>query len=365
MDISVLIVVRNEQANILDLLRSLEKQELKPKEILLIDHLSEDQTFSMITKYKERHPQMNLSCWQRSTNHLGRSRQELLPRAQSQLVAFIDGDCVAPKNWLKKLHLEYLRLKDSDSHIVGVGGPNRLPTSTEIHEAINFALDGFNFLSPQVMRPQNALKVDHLPTTNCMFDKTALYTVGGFSPEFALAGEDLDLGQRLTRKGYSLYLTPNPIVVNKCADNFMEWLQRLKRFGHVQAQFYDVRRWRAQSLYISATLLPLVVTLLLLALVSPFLRNLMTVYLLLSLVTILLWTGVRGKMRLATHVWMAVHLSPLAYSFGFWQYFATKPEKFKGLKLRLEQTMTYISAHLKPMPAHVFRLLVGMRQRFR
>lgn len=358
--VSVLMVIRNEQAHILGCLRSLLRQELKPQEILIIDHGSDDNTLSLIRNFREAHPELNLVLLERKSNHLARSRQELLSLAQNELVAFVDGDCEVPKTWLRGLVENFEKHRTSRAKVIGVGGPNRLPPSTEVHQAINLALDSFLgwSRSPQAWKPDQVQQVDHLPTTNCLFLKSALISVGGFSAPFARYGEDLDLGLKLGRKGFQMLLAPDPVVINHCADNFAGWLGRLYRFGQAQALVYKTRRGSYHPWKV-ALLLPGVLLAALLLPFSPLLSKLLGLYILLSLVTAILITGIKKSMRLAAPFWLVIHLSPLAYSLGFWMLIVK--ERLSG---PLQHFRTNVLAHLKRGPVHFFRLMVGMVQGF-
>ncbi len=359
MNISVLMVVKNEQAHILDALRSLLRQTLQPKEVLIIDHQSEDQTFTIIKNFQKAHPTFPLKVVQRSGNHLGRSRQELLSHAQFPYVAFIDGDCEAPKNWLKQLAVALQIESQKNPLLAGVGGPNRLPCSTEIHQAINLSLDsllGDLSKSPQAYKPKVPSKVNHLATTNALFIKSALIRIGGFSAKFSAYGEDLELGLRLTDRGSELLLLPEPVVINHCAKNFGEWLARMFRFGKAQGHLLLLRGWLKPLPLIPFLFAPVLLVGLLAGVFFSVVFKVIAFYILLTLVFSFGWTGLKATTKLGLPFWINLNLSPLAYSLGFWQVLI--------LRFR-EHLMTNVFAHLKTWPANAFSLGVGLFQRFR
>jgi glycosyltransferase involved in cell wall biosynthesis len=357
--ISVLMVVRNEQAHILSALRSLLKQKLPPAEILIIDHFSTDGTFATIQDFRSKHPSFPLKAVQRKNNHLGRSRQELLSVAASPFVAFIDGDCEAPRDWLEQLGAGFQRERALDPLLAGVGGPNRLPPASEVHMAINLSLDhvfGRLTRSPQAYRPFRPVKVDHLATTNGLFLKSALIQVGGFSPLFKSCGEDLDLGLRLNDQGFHLMLLPAPVVINHCAQNFAEWLHRMFRFGRAQGRLLSSRGFEKHKPLAALAVGPLLLLLAFGGLFQPFFYKLGAFYVLLTLVFAFGVAGFKRSTRLGLPLWLNLQLSPLAYSAGLWIHL-----------LRQFQTRQYFAAdvfaHLKRGPAHFFALGIGLFQR--
>ncbi|MCB0412477.1 MAG: glycosyltransferase, partial [Bdellovibrionales bacterium] len=333
-----------------------------PSEILIIDHDSSDDTYSLIENFKERHTQIPISLWQCKLNHMARSRHELLGRAKNEFIAYINGDCLPPKDWLEQLIRGYYDCKNRDPYVVGVGGPNRLAPSTEVHKGINIALDWIPSSSPQILKPKYPQKVDHIATANCLFERKALIRVGGFSPHFPQMGEDLEIGRRLLRSGKSLYLLAHPVVINNCNRNFGEWLRRMYRLGRAQSlELSHGGSWSKVS-GIALWSLPLLGLLLLMSVFFNEVRSAILIYLLFSMVFVTLRAGLQACGRLSPHIWMCLHFSPVAYSLGFW---SSRIHLLENLTSRAKNLLTNVSSHLQTTPTHLLRLLVGMPERLR
>lgn len=238
--VSLCIVCKNEEPHIDSCLNSLLQQTAfsQINEILIVDHGSTDKTLSIINNFQARLKDRStpLLVFTDIENNLGKSRARLVTLAQSDYVAFIDADCIAPPHWLKELITQYQQLDQQASQVSclgGIGGPNRLPASSTLNKAINLMMDhpfGHGF-SPQAWIPHHPVEVSHLPTTQALFNKAAIMEAGNFSTNFARTGEDSELGLRIRQKGYKLVLLPEPIVINQCSEDIKTWLSRMYRFG--------------------------------------------------------------------------------------------------------------------------------------
>ncbi len=120
----------------------------------------------------------------------------------SQIIAFIDADCVAPKNWLAVI-VENLR---NNVSTVGVGGTNvSPPDSSHLGHAIDQV-----FLSPlgslgsaSLADTSKPKKVNALACINSAFRCEILRAIGGFDEEFELC-EDTNLSYKANDRGGDL-----------------------------------------------------------------------------------------------------------------------------------------------------------------
>lgn len=105
--ISVLIVIRNEEAHIAALLEDLLRQSHPHWEAWVLDDGSEDQSPALVQAYAARYPQIH---YLRLPPHLGQRSPKkeavsyVMPRLQGSLIACTDGDCRIPSaDWLGTL----------------------------------------------------------------------------------------------------------------------------------------------------------------------------------------------------------------------------------------------------------------------
>ena len=99
MKISVVLTTKNEENNIGKLLESLNSQE-EPYEVLVVDSDSSDKTQDIVKKYSEKNQNIKLIV------HPGTRAESMnygIKQASGDAVAFIGGDDVADKNWIKEV----------------------------------------------------------------------------------------------------------------------------------------------------------------------------------------------------------------------------------------------------------------------
>src|SRR5262249_50411983 len=119
----------------------------------------------------------------------------------SELVAFLDSDCVAEPDWLEALVPEL-----ADPAIAAAGG-RVLPAAEgawlERYEAVRSPLD----LGATRAAAQPRASVPYLVPANLVVRRTAFQAVGGFDPGLR-CGEDVDLCWRLNAAGHLLSYQP-------------------------------------------------------------------------------------------------------------------------------------------------------------
>ena len=110
--------------------------------------------------------------------------QDIEEAAAGDIVAFIDDDAYPDPDWIT-----YLAATFMETDHAGVGGPNlTAPGDGPVAECVANA-------------PGNPVHVllsddeaEHIAGCNMAFRKTALQAIGGFDPQFRVAGDDVDAG---------------------------------------------------------------------------------------------------------------------------------------------------------------------------
>jgi len=234
--VSVVVVARNEKDHIQVCLRSLCAQvpEDLVGEILVIDNNSTDGTQDLVRDFAKNF-QSDLICLvENSENNLGRARAQAVELAKFEKVAFIDADCVAPPNWLKKLTQGFEFHAKNNPKLAGVGGMNRPPYGfTKFYDALFVMRKNFfgHLNSPQSRPYKKDCLVDHIPATNVLFERKNLLAVGNFSKEFESVCEDLEMGFRLRKAVRQLYMLDNCAVVHFTDSTWKGLWRRIFRFG--------------------------------------------------------------------------------------------------------------------------------------
>lgn len=177
--ISVVLTTKNEEKNIGDLLKNLVEQE-NPYEVIIVDSESTDRTREIVEEYSKKYDHIKLF------NHPGSRAESMnygIQQATGDAVAFIGGDDIADKHWIREVRKG---LTKSDI-IVG----SLLSKDEE-----------------KVKNIQN-VKIFHkgvnisYPGTNTVYKKEILDKLGGFDSWFSSA-EDLEINYRAVDAGYKI-----------------------------------------------------------------------------------------------------------------------------------------------------------------
>ncbi|MCG6534401.1 MAG: glycosyltransferase family 2 protein [Syntrophales bacterium LBB04] len=112
--ISVVIITFNRAQMLADVLASLTEQKRLPDEVVVVDNNSRDDTKQVALSFKDR---LNIKYVFEGKQGVSFARNTGIANASGDIIAFIDDDCVAQKEWLYYLELPFLR--DPSIGIVG------------------------------------------------------------------------------------------------------------------------------------------------------------------------------------------------------------------------------------------------------
>ena len=270
-------------------------------------------------------------------NNLGLARATLVRKSQYDRIAWTDSDCRLPNHWISDL-LHCWRYTPS---AVAIGGPSRLPEQKWWQKMVNLSLShplGHGW-SPQAWKVPKRAKVSHIPTTNGLFSKQAVLSVGNFSEKYKFVGEDLDLGLRLKKEG-ELILFPYPRVTNNYAKSYFESLKRLFFFGTTRQDFVfkglkdlfcfgtAIRKNKSSWLHFSFLLFPLMTVFLILGLFQRYFLLPPLLYLLI-LIFASISVGFKNKKRASLLLPLFWFLQHFSYSMGATWGFFRKLNKFQ------------------------------------
>jgi glycosyltransferase involved in cell wall biosynthesis len=115
LSISVVIITLNRADWLNQTLSSLVRQSRGADEVIVVDNGSTDHTKDIVESFKEK---LNIKYIQEERRGIPFARNAGIEFASSEIVAFIDDDCIAHKDWLKYIEFSFLR----DPNIGVVGG---------------------------------------------------------------------------------------------------------------------------------------------------------------------------------------------------------------------------------------------------
>jgi len=194
--ISIVIPCYNGENFLNDCIKSILKQTVKPNEIILIDDGSTDDSLKIAKKYQ-------IKIVSHKVNRgLAEARNTGIKSTNSEIIIFIDVDCVADKNLIKNIIENYTSEK-----IAGVGG-----IGVEVNS--NGSANKYRSLHGIQGQGKHRKFVECLFGLCFSFRKKVLQEVGLFDHNFRTNGEDIDIGFRITKKGYRLIYDPQIKVLH-------------------------------------------------------------------------------------------------------------------------------------------------------
>jgi GT2 family glycosyltransferase len=168
-----------------------------------------------------------------STENLGlaNARNVGLEAATGEIIAYIDADARPDPHWLSHLAESFLK-----SAHVGIGGPNIPPRGDGfVAECVANAPGG----------PIHVLLSDrlaeHIPGCNMAFWRKSLDAIGGFDPQFRIAGDDVDICWRLQEQGWTVGFSPGAVVWHHRRNSLRGYMKQQFEYGKAEALLE--RKW--------------------------------------------------------------------------------------------------------------------------
>lgn len=214
MHISAVIPTYNNQNTIERCIESILNQTKKFDEIIVVDDGSTDGTSEIVKKFPVKMIRIE---------HKGRpgARNVGWKRAKGDVIAFIEADSYYNEIWLEEV-LKKLKNADIVNH-------RRRAWSTETP---------FQRVFDKILIRRWETVKDR-PITGWTFKKEVLEDLKGFDESLPRA-QDVDLGQRALKKGYTISTTGDAIEYHRgdAPSNFKELMKRSRHYGENMMPFY-------------------------------------------------------------------------------------------------------------------------------
>ena len=232
--ISVVVATKNEILHIQECLESLENQNFDNYEVIFVDGRSNDGTREFLEEKIKENPKFSLS--DNPNGDAASGRNIGIKKAEGEIVAFIDSDAFADKDWLKNIELRFSQIKDKT--IAGVGGPNLLPQNQPfISYAIGkvmaspFASGGIFNPSVQHITLKEKKIVKHIPTCNLAIKREIFNKEGLFDERLKTTAEDFEFSLRLVKKRYKSFYDPEIKVWHYRKRSIKNFSKQIIRWG--------------------------------------------------------------------------------------------------------------------------------------
>ncbi len=222
--ISVIVCSYNGQRTLHDCLEGLLQLDYPNFEVIVVDDGSTDLTMTIASEH-------GFNVIRTENRGLSQARNTGLGAATGEIVAYIDDDARPDPHWLTYLAATFL----TTTH-VGVGGPNIAPPGDGlIADCVANAPGGpvHVLLSDQ--------EAEHIPGCNMAFRASCLQAIGGFDPQFRIAGDDVDVCWRLQQCGWTLGFSPAAMVWHHRRNSVRTYWKQQKNYGKAEALLE--RKW--------------------------------------------------------------------------------------------------------------------------
>jgi glycosyltransferase involved in cell wall biosynthesis len=195
--ISIIIPALNEERMMGRCLESLVKMAFSRDrfEVLVVDNGSRDKTLAIAETFRDR---LNMRILQKTNVRISALRNLGARAATGEILAFLDADCLAPKDWLDRI----LELAHADG--AGVLGAHYLLP------------EGSTWVGRTWHRYQEAPKsgeVSHVPAGDLIMRREDFLKLGGFD-ETIQTNEDYELCERARKSGMQVRAFPRIGVVH-------------------------------------------------------------------------------------------------------------------------------------------------------
>jgi len=229
MDVTVIIPTRNREKALKICLNSFTKQTIFPKEIIVVDNSSTDNTREVISSFEEKLPVRYIF-----EGKIGPSfaRNRGIQEARGDLLAFTDSDCLPGKRWVEEIINAHKKKKG----VVFQGKTVYYPQNSHFFSVLYYFCLERHLRVELYSSIRNSKKqtriapIQFIDTNNVSFPKFLFRTKRDwFDESLSIYGEDTDLGLRFLKKGIPIFFNPSIIVrhpVERGFSNF--WKNRFQ-----------------------------------------------------------------------------------------------------------------------------------------
>lgn len=222
--ISVVVCCYNGALTLEETLAGLAALDYPNYEVIVVNDGSTDATPQIASRFDVR-------LVSTENRGLSAARNTGMELATGEIVAYIDDDAYPDPDWLTFLAAAFER-----SDHAAMGGPNIAPyEDNDIAECVANAPGG----------PLHVLVGDelaeHIPGCNMAYRRDKLMAVGGFDPQFRVAGDDVDVCWKIQARGWTLGFCAAAMVWHHRRPSVSRYLKQQR--GYAKAEALLAAKW--------------------------------------------------------------------------------------------------------------------------
>jgi len=219
---SIILPMYNSARTIGETLDGLEKQNRSDFEIIVIDDGSKDDSVSIVEDFKRR-SRLPVTILKQANAGPARARNNGVTHTDSEIVIFLDSDCIPHENLVEVLAGSLNREKKVAACSCVFKGMDK----------VNIAA---RYIDLEITRRQEKLigrYVDAIATMAAAYYKDVFEELGGFDTSFRRAsGEDYDFAYKVQKAGYKIFFTDQTWVHHYHVDTLKKYLKQQYTRGY-------------------------------------------------------------------------------------------------------------------------------------
>lgn len=232
---TIVIPTRNRRERLIEALRSVAR--LQPRElvagVVVVDDGSTDGTREALAELDLGLP---LQVIGNPSRGAAAARNAGVEAATSELILFMDDDCVAAPDLLVQHH----RLRTAHERPVAIRGRIDWPPDRPVTWFMRFIDQCYQFGTVALVG-RTELAGPELISANLSLPRQLLVDVGGFDEDFVVGFEDAELGIRLAEAGVPLLYAEQAVVWHYHSPTLAAFAARQERFGESAVIFAHKR----------------------------------------------------------------------------------------------------------------------------
>lgn len=221
---SIVTTVFNDQETISSLLKNIENQTYYPKEIIIVDGGSTDNTVQVINKYKQE-SLLNIKVLSGEKLNIAQGFNRGIREVKTEYIGIVACGNIYPNDFFEKLVSDL----DSNKSISVVYGSLSGSTNNKFMSAYcKVHLGKDNYVAGLI------------PSNHGNLARTDLYKEEGlFYEKFSYAGEDMEFFLRIMNHGKRVYCNRREIIIWEVPENKQQYLKQIKNYCIGNAEIFS------------------------------------------------------------------------------------------------------------------------------